>query len=211
VNDESTTTGQQMNETNWIPVVASLIGGGAAGAIISNTITWIRNRKQTIVFKTEVVPVFRPAAKGQLDTKIMVPEHQDSNKYHTFDNLFILEMRITNTGNQDFTEFEFGVSLGDMDKCIYVELISKDRHHVISHSQVISPATPHSALDFNISPFNRKDYYTIRMHVVIPSDNNSPKEISVSSPHPIEFAKDQKSSNTLTDEILLTIIKSALK
>jgi hypothetical protein len=51
-----------MTSQQWLQIVAALLGGGAAGAIITALVSAYRNRVQPVGYKTEVIQVFREKA-----------------------------------------------------------------------------------------------------------------------------------------------------
>ncbi|MBI5203464.1 MAG: hypothetical protein HZA11_00935 [Nitrospirae bacterium] len=174
-----------MNDINWLPIVAALIGGGAAGAIITAIISTYRSRRQPIGRRIDIVPVFRQSNDSKsLRAKIAIAHE---NKINTFENLFLAEVQIVNRGNSDLQEFIFGVTLGKEDRCIFVETIAPDRHHNNIQTTLVTPDSPRSEIDFRLSPFNRGDSYALKMYVVIPADQMEPQEIKLGSPSPVKF------------------------
>jgi len=174
-----------MNNINWLQVVAALIGGGAAGAIITAIITTYRARRQPIGRRIDIVPVFRQSNDSRsLRAKIAIAHE---NKINTFENLFLAEVQIVNRGNSDLQEFLFGVTLGKEDRCIFVETLAPDRHHNNIQTTVVTPQNPQREIDFKLSPFNRGDSYSLKMYVVIPEAQMEPQEIKLGSPSPVKF------------------------
>jgi hypothetical protein len=107
----------------------------------------------------------------------------------TFENLFLAEIRVQNKGNRDLEELGFGATLGDGDRCIFVEAMPPDRHHVVNLPAAVSPLTPQSNIDFTLKPFNRGDTYSFRLYVVIPKTRAEPAKIGLGSASPIEFVE----------------------
>lgn len=176
-----------MQAVNWPPIIAALIGGGAAGAIINATVAAFRGRQQPVGHRVDLVPVFRPSGgASQLEAAIAVT---NQGKTATFKNLFLAEIQVVNKGNQDLDEFPFGATLGDGDVCIHVEATPPDRFHMF---RVLTPATPHSPqqqVDFALKPFNRGDSYAVKLYLVIPDSRIEPEPIALGSASPVKFVK----------------------
>jgi hypothetical protein len=93
-----------MTNINWLQIAAALIGGGAAGAIITAIITTFRARRQPIGRRIDIVPVFRQSNDSKsLRAKIAIAHE---NKINIFENLFFAEVQLVNRGNSDLQEFE---------------------------------------------------------------------------------------------------------
>lgn len=179
-----------MADVNWPPILASLAGGGAIGAIITLLANSYRARKQPVGVRKEILPVFRPVnSAAHIGAKIMVPMDAETNHYYTFNNLFLAEITIVNNGNRDNDEFNFGATLGTTDRCIFVEATSENRHHEGMCITPVSPSKPTSELDFSLKPFNRKDQYSFKLYIVINDDQEGPKEISISSSSAVKFVE----------------------
>lgn len=119
-----------MPEINWLQLVVALLGGGAAGAVIAAIVSAHRARRQPVGSRIEIVPVFRPSGSAaQLQAAIAVTH---AGKTVTFQNLFLAEIQVVNKGNRDLDELNFGATLGDGDRCIYVDATPPDRHHQVT-------------------------------------------------------------------------------
>lgn len=176
-----------MVDISWWQIIPALIGGGAAGAIINAIITAHRNRIQPVGQRIEITPVFRQAeSSAGLRAKIAIAQNDSTA---TFENLFIAKIQVLNKGNTDFTTFPFGVTLSGGDVCIHAEHMSPDRHHKISQDPLVTPQNPADEVDFILTPFNRKDYYTFKFYIVIPDDASDPKDIELSTSLPIRFTE----------------------
>lgn len=137
--------------------------------------------------RIDVMPVFRPAGNAtQLQAAISVSHGGESA---TFENLFLAEIRVQNKGNRDLDELSFGATLGDGDRCIFVDAAPPDRHHVVSQPAAATPLAPLRNVDFALKPFNRGDTYSFRLYVVIPNTRAEPAEIELGSASPIQFVK----------------------
>jgi hypothetical protein len=166
-------------------IAASLASGGAAGAVLTSIVSSYKNRIQPVGYRTEIIPLFRPASNpGSLEAKVMV-KYDDCNC--EYENLFFVELQVVNRGNQDLVEFPFGVTLRSGDEIVHAEGATPDRHHQIKESTAVSPLRPGSNIDFLVSPFNRGDSYHFRLYV---STRNNAKElgpVKLGSPAPVRF------------------------
>src|SRR5713101_2301831 len=100
-----------MDSIAWIQVLPALLGGGAAGAVISTAVTARRARIQPVGHRIEVVPVFRQTVRpSSMRAKLALTEGEETK---TFENLFLADVQVVNRGNQDITEFNFGVTLDE--------------------------------------------------------------------------------------------------
>ena len=93
-----------MAEFNWVPVVVALVGGGAAGAVITQTVTTYRNRRQPVGRRIQVTPVFPPRrSPGELEAAIAVTH---GGQRATFENLFLVEVQLINKGTPTSRNFD---------------------------------------------------------------------------------------------------------
>ncbi len=195
-----------METIAWFQVVPALLGGGAAGALINAFITTRRARIQPIGHRIEVIPVFRHTGSPLSLTAKIAISHDDNSI--TFDNLFLANIQIVNRGNRDIDEFPFGITLGHGDSCIHIETSSPDRHHVIIQKTAVNPQSPQSEIDFILKPFNRRDSYLLRLYLVVPKEEEKPKEIILGSSYPIRFTAMPTIAEVLikaTEEVLLSL------
>ncbi len=190
-------------EIELVKISASLLGGGAIGAIITAIITNHRNRIQPIGKDVNIETVFSPGKifKDHL-TKITFSGVDDN--YH-FDNLYLVRIEMINEGNKDYPEFNFGITLPDYAKAINIKSSGEDRHHTISVSQNIDFSSPTRIIDCNLTPFNRKDIYNISLFVTC-TGNNVISNVDISTDMPIRFKEIQIISET-TIVLLEEIIK----
>jgi hypothetical protein len=176
-----------MNDINWIQVGTALAGGGAMGAIITNLVLLYRNRRQPVGSRIDILPVFRPSTnQSQLQAAISVLY---AGTTANFENLFLAEIRIQNKGNRDLEELSFGATLGNGDRCIFIETMPPDRHHVAKLLNPVTPLDPQSNIDFSLKPFNRGDTYSFKLYMVIPKARTDPAEIRLGSSSPVRFVE----------------------
>lgn len=171
------------DETEWAKIGASLLGGGLAGAILTNIITVYRSRVQPIGRSVVVSPLFTAGFTGSaLSPTVTVTS---ASATHQFPNLHVAEVQVVNRGNRDFDTFSFGLTLATGDQAVHVDPVTSDRHHTVTIDPLIAPDKMQSKSDFTLRPFNRRDAYTLRVFIV--AGNSMPGAISVSSPEPIRF------------------------
>ena len=173
-------------DLEWSQIVVSLLGGGAMGAIINSGVTSFRNKIQPVGWRCEVLPIFiQTLGESSLHAKVTISE--DNKVVNQFNNLFLIEVQVVNRGNTDLNEFNFGITLSEGEKAVYVETKSNDRHHLIEQTTLVTPTEPKNEIDFILKPFNRRDSYVCKLFVVIPEGQEKPGEIRPSSPQPIKF------------------------
>ena len=49
----------QNNQLQWVPWVLGILGGGAMGAIITAFINYLKNRRQPVGYRKDIVDIFR--------------------------------------------------------------------------------------------------------------------------------------------------------
>jgi hypothetical protein len=164
-------------------IVASLIGGGAVGAIITALVGTYRNRIQPVGKRIEILPLLTSSFSGSaLKPEVTVSDGSTSFK---FGNLYVADVQIVNRGNKDHSQFTFGITLADGDTAVHVEPYGLDRHHAASLPNPPSPGKPTSELDITLKPFNRGNSYTLRVFVV--AGSAQPGAISIGSSEAIRF------------------------
>src|ERR1039458_2519527 len=98
-----------MDEAELVKVGAALIGGGAAGAIITAIVTSYRNRIQPVRYRMKTVPVFSKAPRSStIETVVTL---RANGQGYDFANLHLTELSIVNSGNQNIKEFTIGKTI----------------------------------------------------------------------------------------------------
>jgi hypothetical protein len=178
----------------WAKIAASLVGGGLAGAALTNIITAYRGRIQPIGKRVDIVPLFTPGFTGSaLRPTITVSDGASS---YQFQNLHVADVSVVNRGNRDFTSFRFGLTFASDDACVHAEPTTSDRHHVATFTPTVTPANPARTVDFALQPFNRSDAYTFKLFIV--AGGITPEAIQISSPEPVRFTDMPSIAETLT-------------
>jgi hypothetical protein len=136
------------------------VGGGAAGAVINTVVSAYRARRQPVGRRIEVVPVFRPSGSASQLRAEIATTHQGSTE--TFQNLFLAEIQVANRGNRDLEEFGFGATLGEGDKCIFVEAEAAVEAEAVFEAEAVTEAVsettePKKKGGFFGRMFKRKD------------------------------------------------------
>lgn len=173
------------SQLELIKIGASLLGGGAIGAIITAFVTNHRNRIQPVGKTLRIETVFSPG-KIFKDHLTKITFSGATENYH-FDNLYIVQMPIVNLGNKDYTEFNFGITLPQGAKAVNIKTKGSDRHHVIEVAQEIDFNTPKDIIDFTLKPFNRNDIYHVSLFITCLNNNNNLENISFSSDMAVKF------------------------
>jgi len=150
-------------------------------------VTAYRGRKQPVGYRTQILPVFRPEgnASGLKATIAVTHDGRTEN----FENLFLAQIQVINRGNKDLSEIEFGITLDSEDKCIFIEVATPDRHHEVVQVKAVIPSKPECEMDFVLRPFNRRDQYSLKLYIVVPSTQTKPHEPRLGSPSPVTFVK----------------------
>jgi hypothetical protein len=192
-----------MDPTPYLPVIASLLGGGAVGAVITMIATTFRGRKQPVGRRIDISPVFTTGFSGStLSTNITI---NDGVNNYNFPNLYVADIQIVNRGNRDFATFTFGITLGQPDKAIHVEPYGIDRHHIVDLKTACTPAAPNVALDFELKPFHRGDSYTMKVFFTV--GGQAPEQITLSSAEAVRFADIQSLAETIAKTAQTTAFK----
>lgn len=174
-----------MKDIQWVTVIAALAGGGAAGALLTALFNLYRNRIQPIGFESEKIEVFKKeAGMSSLQAKITLTDNVTT---YDFDNLIIVRLRLVNKGNQDMSEFTFGMTLLEDDKAVHVQAETPDRHHIAELLKPVSLDSPTAEIDYRLKPFNRNDPYFFNVFITVFSDKEAKREIKLSSAHPVKF------------------------
>lgn len=144
----------QNNQWQWVPWVVGIMGGGAMGALITATINHLKNRRQPVGYRKDVVDIFRKQRDHpKLAARLLVRQHPllPSPEYEV-DTLSLARVPLTNLGNQDLPKFTFGITMGEGSKIIDVRMQEPDRHHVMKVIMPQDTSKPLTELDFTLEP-----------------------------------------------------------
>ncbi|MEO8382495.1 MAG: hypothetical protein ABI779_22740 [Acidobacteriota bacterium] len=173
-----------MFDPKWIPIVATLLGGGAAGALITLLVTSYRNRRQPVGFRKDLLPVFRQTVSDQRFSATVRIDAGDRTL--EFDNLSLATIELVNRGNRDLSSFSVGFTLAKGDAALFAECGTPDRHHAALIADAPTPMLAKQQLDYVLTPFNREDRYTFKFYIYTPP-GREPGEISIGSREPVFF------------------------
>jgi hypothetical protein len=187
---------------NWIPIIATLLGGGAMGALITLIATRFRNRRQPVVYKTEVIDIFKKISETQSFRAFLSRDNDELGVGDAIgvDNYSVARITLINKGNQDLAEFKFGITLKGTGEAIDVKTESPDRHHILTLLTPVDLLEPLKELDFIAQPFNRGEPYIVNVYFTYAETAN---EVQLSSPHSTRFIEagsvDEISIKTILD------------
>ncbi len=173
-----------MNGT-WIGTALALLGGGAMGALIKILYDLGRERRQSISSRVSIFSLFRQ--DRQFDDFEAVLSVTHNGLVSEFRTLFVADVMLRNGSNRDYSEFEFGISLGAGSECVHVGWENPDQHHVLSLLDAVSASETRSDMKFRLRPFNRKESYSLRLHLVPNSEGCKPTIKQLTSPHAVRF------------------------
>lgn len=174
-------------------IVASLVGGGAVGAVITAVATSYRNRIQLVGKRVEILPLLTSSSSGS----VLKPEVtvSDGTTDYKFSNLHVADVQIVNRGNRDHLTFSFGITLSGGDNAVHVEPYGLDRYHAATLATPVTPGKPSGSLDVTLKPFNRSDSYTLKVFLVAASSQPGP--IAIGSSEPVRFTDMPTLSETI--------------
>ena len=182
-----------MENNQLFQIAASILGGGAVGAVITVLATSYKARLLPVGKRVEVSPLFTSDFGGaSFSTSVTVSDGQTDYK---FPNLHMAEVQLVNRGNRDLAAFNFGITLAAIDRVVHVEPTSRDRHHISTLKVLCTPASPLSSLDFELRPFNRGDSYSLRLFVV--AGGSRPEPLAIGSSEPVRFTDIPSVAETL--------------
>jgi hypothetical protein len=186
-----------MTTQQWIAIGASLLGGGAVGAIITAIVTSHRNRIQPVYYTTEYINLYHEVPNIYTKSSAITIKNElvitRDNVNHEYENPLIIRLRLINVGNRDMDKFQFGITLlteGVADaKVVYCESETEDRHHKVIIESSVDLMKPSKEVDFLLAPFNRGDIYTFTFFVTKSSNSTEIPSIQPSTSCPVKFVK----------------------
>jgi len=176
-----------MSEIPWLGFIVALLGGGAMGALIKVFYDYRQGRLQAIGQRLKIFPLFHHQNSPDSLAVVVSVTHEGSTTEYR--NLFVADLAVTNRGNKDYDDFEFGVSLHD-GQCVHVAWEDPDLHHNLSLVEPVSPSTPKAGVKFRVKPFNRTDTYSLRLYLTSGRKGQEPEIPTLTSPYPIRFIDD---------------------
>ncbi|MEJ5960755.1 hypothetical protein [Pedobacter immunditicola] len=203
---------------SWVPILASLVGGGACGAFLKQLFDNRRNKIQSITRSIEIKSFFDAQENQLLNSQLTLKE---SSQVFTFSNLYSGTIEIINSGLHDYEEFEFGITCPQNVKLIHVKAVSTDRHHVTEINQLPSLENQISSFDINLKPFNRKDIYKFDILATTTEGQFNALDVTISTSRPIKWINPMHTQKIIAEialemplfplGILMTPIRNYLK
>ncbi|QNA84451.1 hypothetical protein G4G27_10960 [Sphingomonas sp. So64.6b] len=173
-----------MADIQWVQVIAGVVGGGAAGAIITAIATTYRNRIQPVRYRLELKELFGGVSAGpSASVQVML---SDKGAVQAFGNLHQVTLDISNRGNIDRANFKFSLGFPAGTKIVMLDARDTDRNHKFVSRTDVSAISPVDALDFEVKPFNRGNVYEIIAYVADATDLSA-ADIELTSPAPVSF------------------------
>jgi hypothetical protein len=189
---------EPVTTSQWVVIAQKLLpylGGGAFGALITLVATWYKNRRQPIGYKIETIEIFKedpylPSLQAIL-SRISGSEEGDDEEelaHNTIvlKNLSVARITLVNKGNQDHTEFRFGVTFAEGDTAIDLRTEALDRHHIAKSLTKVDITNEQREIDFSLTPFNRGDKYLLSIYFTYKVPD---QPIELSTPHPVRFVE----------------------
>lgn len=200
-----------MADTNWIIIGASLIGGGAAGAVITAIVSVVRNRKQSIAYRTEVNPLFK-GGMFPSDIRASLTLFSATGGYaQEIPNLFVANIEVVNRGNKDYSSFKLGFTLSNGDSAVHCAASSSDRHRQAQIMTTVGPGAPVKEIDCLLVPFNRQDLYKFTLYVATQHGAEHPGDIKIGSTEPVIFSQAPSVAEIAAEAAKLAIKVGPLK
>ena len=174
----------QSANLEYIKLGVSFLSGGLLGAVLNNVVTIYRNRVQPVRYRLKTTSIFADTLQGTpVEAKVSLTEGGTDFR---FKNLFLTELTITNSGNQNIKEFMLGITSSEKALLVGVNCDSPDRHHGALAADVPTPAVPKREVDYVLKPFNRGDRYSFRILSTCAQDGE-PGKIQLSSSEAVRF------------------------
>lgn len=176
-------------------MIASLLGGGAMGAVISSLISKHRNRRQPIGYTIEIIEIFKKTPELPSLHGLLMLSEQDEHKSGgavSVNCLSVARVTLKNKGNQDVEEFNFGITLES--NAIDVKFETPDRHHIVNVLTPVSLVDLRKEIDFSLRPFNRRDKYILNVYFMY---TEKPGTVKLSSAHATEFIEMDSSNQSV--------------
>jgi hypothetical protein len=181
-------TDLQPANLEYIKLGVSFLSEGFLGSVLTNAVTVFRNRVQPVRYRIKTTPLFTEGVQSTtIEAKVTLME---AGKDYRFDNLFLSELTVTNTGNQNIKEFTVGITMDDSAQMVHVSCDPPDRHHGATVVNAPSPAQPRKDVDYVLKPFNRRDPYSFRILSTCFQDEE-PGKIMLSSSEAVRFVSTQ--------------------
>jgi hypothetical protein len=173
---------------SWVPLVAALVSGGAAGALINAYFAHRRNRIQPLQYREAVSHVFDGVLPSSSVKASITLTSSDGTKAE-YNNLHLVNTEFINTGSLDLAPFIFNAAAAEGYEFVFVDAPKPDASHSVIISNPPSPATKKKDLEVKLSPLNRANKYQISFYLI--ADGPRPKSnlINYTSAQPVRLIK----------------------
>lgn len=183
-----------------IAIGLSLLGGGAAGAVINQMVTSYRARRQPIGYRFESAALFSPPSEtaGPSFRVTFTPIGGSATELA---NLHTLRVELINRGNSDRARMLLGLTLPVGQNIVHAEKTTGDRHHRMTIQGELNPSTASNEIDVLLEPFNRGDTYTLTLYVTLPPDIDEVGLIVPSSSEAVRFVELPNSAQVASEAL----------
>lgn len=200
-----------MQDINWIQIGVGFFSGGAFGAFIKQYFDSRKSKIQAIGFSIEIKPFYNSGDNHLLNSQVIF---KDDSDVYAFNNLFTGTINLINTGQNDYSQFNFGLTTSKKIKFLHVKPITLDRHHMAEFINEPSLKNQINSFDVSLKPFNRKDNYIIDILLATEQVGMSESDIKISSSMPIKWSKinsfNEIGFEMVNNSLLQTVGKSIL-
>lgn len=159
--------------------------GSLTGALIYALIAATTHKRTPVGCRVDVLPPFEDPLRATLSRSEM--RITDGQKDWKYEDLQIVQIQVSNRGQEDLDELRFGLSWAPGHTAVFVEVRRPDRYHQIEQLTPLKFSDPKPQLDFVLRPLNRQDSYSMRFLVLKTEDSESPEKIEFSSPQAVRF------------------------
>lgn len=176
---------------NIAAIISGIVGilfGGLAGNIYAQYKTDRRNAKQRIQKGISINQIHK--LQSSTNFKIAITEGGET---HQFDNLYILTVRLKNIGNAPVDTFYVMLDLPENFKILKAIPMLKNRGQKIEFkTEAPTYNKPSNFVDFEISPFNREDSFSIDTQI-FSSDNQQLdfSHINIETSNDLKFVNEE--------------------
>lgn len=187
------------NQKEWIQIGVALFAGGAFGAVLKILFDTYQNRIQPVSYRIFYDKLFHETlGDSKLKAELQI---SDGVETRHFQNLYVVRIFLSNTGNANLEEFSFGLTLRGEDLAVHAEAMTPDRHHVITQTSQLALGAASKEIDFVCRPFNRRDTYVLKLFIAVSPGERGVGEIQFSSSMPIRFL-----NQTVRESMVLSVL-----
>jgi hypothetical protein len=178
-----------------LKILMVFLGGGTMGALIKQYFDKKRVRIQTISYCLELNSLYESTSNKLVNSHISIREGETEYK---FEMLFSGSLWFYNTGNIDFSDFKFGLTLNEEFKFIQIRPSNLDRHHQPVFSNLPNLKNQISQFDIELKPFNREEKYSFEFLISANDFVTLKNSFQISTSHPVKFEKVKSGNEVLS-------------